>query len=474
LAAAGTEDYGAPVRPQLLHLSGPLRGRTVTYDDPSLEVGSAPAIDLQLADPAVMGRHGVIEFTEAECAFHLRRLDGRVFVNGQEVEEVILQDGDLIEWGENGPKTRFHAYAPPGSVCKPVRRMLADARDVGRYSGGVAGARGFTRDLFTVATARLKIGFPLFVLALGLPLAWFGGWLGSRPSAAARRAGEVEKAELEQLRAELQQQAEDLAHVHAANAVVANVQTRWSHGVCLVHGIVGLHSPGGDVVLGLDGAPARLEYTGSGFLCADDGRVLTNRHVVTPWESTPDIQRLVARGCVAEFVHLTATFPGRQPVDVPVDSIRRRADQIDVAMFQLPASAVAGVPVLLLHEGPLTSLPDQRAIVVGYPTGLAALLAKADASVVTDLQNADADWTTVIATLARKDCIAPVITQGIVGNVLPDKVEYDALTTHGGSGGPVFGSDDKVIAINFAILREFGGTNYGVPIRYGIELLAAK
>jgi len=143
------------VRPQLLHLSGPLRGRTVTYDDPSLEIGSAPAIDLQLGDPAVVGHHGVIEFAEAECAFHLRRLDGRVFVNGQEVEEVILQDGDLIEWGENGPKTRFRAYAPPGSSrsrrrpCRQCqRRVNATRRNPGarlphaRAGGGPARASG--------------------------------------------------------------------------------------------------------------------------------------------------------------------------------------------------------------------------------------------------------------------------------------------------------------------------------------------
>ena len=56
-------------------------------------------------------------------------------------------------------------------------------------------------------------------------------------------------------------------------------------------------------------------------------------------------------------------------------------------------------------------------------------------------------------------------------NVLKDKVVYYAQTTSGGSGGPLFNSRGKVIAVNFAILEGFGGSNFGIPIRYAEELL---
>jgi S1-C subfamily serine protease len=156
---------------------------------------------------------------------------------------------------------------------------------------------------------------------------------------------------------------------------------------------------------------------------------------------------------------------------VPLESIVRRRDGVDVALFRVPADAVGDVPVLPLHEGPLDSLPDQRAIVVGYPTGLEALMAKADNQIVAELQALAADRTTIIARLAAAHCIAPVITQGIIGNVRETMIEYDAPTTHGGSGGPVFGADGTVVAVNFAIMREFAGLNFGVPIRFGRELL---
>ena len=51
-------------------------------------------------------------------------------------------------------------------------------------------------------------------------------------------------------------------------------------------------------------------------------------------------------------------------------------------------------------------------------------------------------------------------------------VVYDADTTSGGSGGPVVNLDGEVIAVNMAILPEFGGSNLGVPIDKARELLA--
>ncbi len=41
---------------------------------------------------------------------------------------------------------------------------------------------------------------------------------------------------------------------------------------------------------------------------------------------------------------------------------------------------------------------------------------------------------------------------------------YDAETTHGGSGGPVLDINGSVIAVNAAILPEYGGSNLGVPV----------
>ena len=84
------------MRAQLLHLSGPLRGRTRTYEDPVVRVGSAAHVEVTLEHALVAG---IMRASSGgkRSKFHLRRDDGQVFVNGDEVEEIIPKDGDLIK-----------------------------------------------------------------------------------------------------------------------------------------------------------------------------------------------------------------------------------------------------------------------------------------------------------------------------------------------------------------------------------------
>jgi S1-C subfamily serine protease len=77
----------------------------------------------------------------------------------------------------------------------------------------------------------------------------------------------------------------------------------------------------------------------------------------------------------------------------------------------------------------------------------------------------------IVSKLATEKLIRPTTTQGHIGDVLKDKIVYDAATTSGGSGGPLFDRDGKVIGVNFAILNGFGGSNLAVPVRYANELL---
>ncbi|HEV3219480.1 MAG TPA: trypsin-like peptidase domain-containing protein, partial [Candidatus Acidoferrales bacterium] len=67
--------------------------------------------------------------------------------------------------------------------------------------------------------------------------------------------------------------------------------------------------------------------------------------------------------------------------------------------------------------------------------------------------------------------IRPLITQGHIGDILPDKIVFDAQTTSGGSGGPLFNRQGKVIGVTYAVLKGFGGSNFGIPIRFSEPLL---
>jgi serine protease Do len=68
---------------------------------------------------------------------------------------------------------------------------------------------------------------------------------------------------------------------------------------------------------------------------------------------------------------------------------------------------------------------------------------------------------------ARRHLIKPVVTQGTIGDVLPGKIDYDAQTISGGSGGPLFNDRGQIIGINFAMVRDFSGSNFAIPVRFG-------
>jgi DNA-binding response OmpR family regulator len=87
------------------------------------------------------------------------------------------------------------------------------------------------------------------------------------------------------------------------------------------------------------------------------------------------------------------------------------------------------------------------------------------------VEQARASMTEVVSQLATRRLIRPTTTQGHIGDVLKDKIVYDAATTSGGSGGPLFNHDGKVIGVNFAVLNDFGGSNLAIPIRYADELV---
>lgn len=99
------------------------------------------------------------------------------------------------------------------------------------------------------------------------------------------------------------------------------------------------------------------------------------------------------------------------------------------------------------------------------PTGLRSMLAQSGEDFIEELQKTeDIEFWSVAARLAAKGHIAPLASRGIVGQVSRATIVYDAETTHGGSGGPVLDIDGSVVAVNAAILPEFGGSNLGVPV----------
>ena len=99
------------------------------------------------------------------------------------------------------------------------------------------------------------------------------------------------------------------------------------------------------------------------------------------------------------------------------------------------------------------------------------MLARADKGFLDRFANQQLDFWQIARQLSEANQIGPLASRGIVGQVTESTIVYDAETTSGGSGGPVLSLDGRVVAINSAILRQFGGSNLGVPAQLAQELI---
>jgi DNA-binding response OmpR family regulator/S1-C subfamily serine protease len=217
------------------------------------------------------------------------------------------------------------------------------------------------------------------------------------------------------------------------------------------------------------GPEVHVDVFGTGFLASDDGQILTNHHVAEPWWQNDELKEMLDQGLEPEIAEMTAYFPGiTHGISITTKKISSDAD---VALVKGNVSGL-GIRHIALADGRNSAVGGSPVLLLGYPTGVDAILARTGAATLQAIAaSSKGDPKQVMEELAHRHLIKPVATQGHIGDVLPDKIIYDAQTTHGGSGGPLFNDQGQVIGINFAMVRDFGGSNFAIPVRFGESLL---
>ncbi len=217
------------------------------------------------------------------------------------------------------------------------------------------------------------------------------------------------------------------------------------------------------------GPHLQIDVFGTGFLVKRDGKLVTNHHVAEPWWNNEDLKQLLDHGAKAYVLSYDAFFPGK------AEGLRAKLDRIssqaDVATLQLESPLPPNSAILELDDRTAATVTGDPVVLIGYPTGIEGILARAGTDIAQKIVGGTQDVNRIMSQLASERLIRPTTTQGHIGDVLQDKIVYDAATTSGGSGGPLFNRNGKVVGVNFAVLRDFGGSNLAVPAKYAKDLL---
>ena len=284
-------------------------------------------------------------------------------------------------------------------------------------------------------------------------VALLGGvlFLSARPTA---RPDDLE------LQKQVRQLSSQIQQLKQEQAMPAMVLTRYRNSICYIYGVyhVGFpnHRPG-----------LRARISGTGFLVGK-GLLATNRHVAEPWYEDSEADALMRRGAAPQLEKLIAFFPG-SPTPITITPIILSANT-DLALLRVESTPPFNPQALPLANS--STPPGDLVTVIGYPMGIAGMVAKSPPAVYERLAYRHDDIGAANE-LAALSLIRPSATVGHLGDVVGEKLIYDAPTAHGGSGGPVFNSRGEVIGINAAYIDGFSGGTLGVSVQALQPLLEA-
>ncbi|WP_136660103.1 serine protease [Nitratireductor sp. XY-223] len=500
----------------LEHMTGHCRGTVTWIWQQSVYLRLGPYGHMHVVEEFDDAREGwVARIQRKESGYEIETVENaELWVNRQQVNSSRLSHHDTIEFGNNGPMSRCYVYDNKHPMPESVGDIFGDAFAYFRNSRQpmpkrlARGCRQAASRLAGETTILFRFSVVLAIVALAWLVYQQGkintlqntqiesgvAELENFSSTFARSQEEALRPEdlqalSQELRGQLATQAERVTDIERRSEASAKVVATSMPSVLFLQGAWGFKEKDGErmlrIVVDADGKPipmpsglpslsldgtgpvAERQFTGTGFIIGDNGLIVTNKHVGVPWDYDANVKMMLAQGLEPVMTRFIAYIPGL-PDAVPV-ALVRSSDTADIALlrqteevFQTKGLRLAGAP----------PAPGDEIILMGYPTGLRSMLAQAGETFIEELrETGETGFWSVAERLALAGRIMPLASRGIVGGVSRETIAYDAETTHGGSGGPVLDVNGDVVAVNTAILPEYGGSNLGVPVAKVRELL---
>ena len=524
IKSSGLKAFSAMATSIIIHITVGAEKRTEFFSQERIRIGSDEASDLQIHTPNLNGRGMWIDLENADGVYRITDFNESMglSINDKPVRRFIaVADGDVLNVGDSDVSFSFFSLETKSALITTNReqphisRFIEDAALEASGSAKRDDAKAFLREF--VRELSREISWTSKMIALVLTVAFVTGilYIGYAVSSELRQSrqqAEQQSAIISKLEEKLGQTNDQLGELDKTNkdlmktvSLAPNLRVEYGSGVCLIVGVYDLvdkktgkvlryadpqsmrpnpyeptqtEDPSrqvGPPQIGIttegNGSPVEYDFIGTGFH-AGGGYIVTNRHVVQPWEEDDQVKQMIkAANGRARVKRLVIYFPNfAQPFPLRVRQVGGRED---IAIGSIdPQMLPAEIPALPLEIDGESAAIGKTVVTMGYPSGPDRLLAMVDDDEAKSInQRFGNSRQNLINFLAQSQKIVPLTTQGAITDLDAKRIVHDAKTAEGGSGAPLFGQAGKVIGVNFGVFTENTAANMAVPVRFAVELL---
>ncbi len=514
----------------IIHVTVGDERRTEFFSEKIIRIGSTEASDLQIHSTRIDAEGVWLKLESDDDSYRIiHSLDSLDLMhNGKPLRRfAALEDGDTIEIAGTGIAFSFFSLESKSSLITTNRDLphVAPFIEAAAMESGFSpkrdDAKAFLREFVRELAREISWVTKLIILLIvvgSLSGIFYLGVAFSKELQKNRQLAERQNEIVRQLEERIAQTNNQIGEIDKSNkdiiknlSSMQNIRGEYGNGVCLIVGVYELvdrksgktlrypdpqvfqpspfepeeaatpppedgnapAAPTAQPGLTTEGSGSAVEYDfiGTGFHVGS-GYIVTNRHVVQPWEEDDLVKQMMKQSNGRARVKSLVIYFPNLPKPLPL-KVRQLGAGVDLAIGSIDPNQVSpDIPVLPLEADSGAASVGKTVVTMGYPNGPDRLLAMVDDSEAKSInQRFGGSRQALINFLAQSRKIVPLTTQGAITDLYPKRIVHDAKTAEGGSGAPLFGQTGKVIGVNFGVFTESTAANVALPIRLAIDLL---
>jgi S1-C subfamily serine protease len=420
----------------ITHLTGGWAGQRQVLDKEAITFGRAADNDVVFhpRDVRASAHHAALFVQGGECLLEDLNSTNGIYVNGVKVRRAHLRSGDLVEFGRKGPRLRIEVGLDVEG--QSGARLLHDQEEGAATSSVSSFIQTEAREASSSRLGRTTV--QMMIDAALRRSSWRFRWWAMGLSLVT--LGVLAAATYTVLVRDRPSDSSSTENDSSFSAVAERNQAA----VVLIRNSFILTDP-------ITTQTTTAVSEGSGFAVDPSGLVVTNYHIIRPWEVDP---KMMSQRVQGRTTSLTVIFADRTPEDALEARLLRGSKETDLAVLQIVSDRP--VPVVSGFE-PDTAQARQgdEVAIIGFPLG-----------------------TTLLQTTGQQRATT-TLTRSTISKSTPTIIQLDAPVFQGFSGSPIFNRQGKVIGVLTARLGELGepldpsarSIGLATPIRFVRDLL---